>query len=116
SFRFNQHIADLASKTLNLKKLVSKFDPFPINGLGSCDTVKSKAIIARTNVGLLTSAIEYVEKKQKASSIYFEGSLNSYTYASDGASLYDVLNLYEDKSHLIRNSLIKRMNNLDDLE
>src|SRR5690554_2710118 len=77
SFRFNQHIADLASKTLNLKKLVSKFDPFPINGLGSCDTVKSKAIIARTNVGLLTSAIEYVVKKKKASSIYFEGSLSS---------------------------------------
>ena len=28
---------------------------------------------------------------------YFEGNINSYTYADDGASLYDILNLYNGK-------------------
>ncbi len=42
--------------------------------------------------------------------------INSYTYADEGASLYDVLNLYNHKRGLIRDKLIKKMANLDELE
>lgn len=48
--------------------------------------------------------------------IYFEGNINSYTYADDGASLYDVLNLYNGKNHLIKDKLIRSMKDLEDLE
>jgi superfamily I DNA/RNA helicase len=116
SFRFNSTIAHLASKTLDLKKLVIDFESFPIQGLGTCNTLETKAILARTNLGLLLNAIEYVVKDKNAAAIYFEGNLSSYTYAVDGASLFDVLNLFEDKKHLIKNVIIKRMHDLEDLE
>jgi superfamily I DNA/RNA helicase len=48
--------------------------------------------------------------------IYFEGNINSYTYADEGASLYDVLNLYNEKHHLIRDVMIKSMKDLEELE
>ena len=35
--------------------------------------------------------------KKYIKSIYFEGNIHSYTYADDGTSLYDVLNLYNNK-------------------
>jgi len=116
SFRFNQAIASLASQTLELKQMIIKHKAFPIIGKGSNDKIQSKAIIARTNLGLLINAIEYVIEDKKANHIYFEGNINSYTYAEDGASLYDVLNLYEKKRHLIRDTLIKSMNDIEDLE
>ena len=106
SFRFNQHIADLASKTLEHKKKVTEFKPFPIKGLGNTNTKVTKAILARTNLGLLSAAIEYVIEQQNAQSVYFEGNISSYTYAEDGASLYDVLNLYQEKKHLIKSPIV----------
>jgi len=48
--------------------------------------------------------------------IYFEGNINSYTYADEGASLYDVLNLNNKAHHLIRDKLIKTMRNIEELE
>jgi|TARA_R100000479_G_scaffold51000_2_gene23956 superfamily I DNA/RNA helicase len=116
SFRFNQDIADLAKSTLDLKRNVVEYNAVSIQGKGNCDTIETKAILARTNLGLLVNAIEYVVEENKASKIYFEGNINSYTYAEDGASLYDVLNLYQEKRHLIRDVLIKGMKDIEDLE
>lgn len=116
SFRFNQDIADLAKCTLDLKKNIVEYNPVFIKGKGNCDTIETKAILARTNLGLLVNAIEYVVEENKASKIYFEGNISSYTYAEDGASLYDVLNLYQEKRHLIRDILIKGMKDIEDLE
>src|SRR5204863_7862484 len=48
--------------------------------------------------------------------IYFEGNISSYTYADEGASLYDVLNLYNSKHHLIKDKLIKAMKDIYELE
>lgn len=45
-----------------------------------------------------------------------EGNINSYTYADEGASLYDVLNLYNRKHQFIRDLLIRSMNDIEDLE
>src|SRR5207253_2895917 len=77
---------------------------------------KTKAVLARTNLGLLLEAIEYVSQKENRGPIYFEGNINSYTYADEGASLYDVLNLSNKKHSGIRDKLIRSMKDLPDLE
>lgn len=119
SFRFSQDIADLAMEVLKWKKefkLVPKDFEIQISGIGVPIKIKTKAIIGRTNIGLLKEAIEFVTEDKKANRIYFEGNINSYTYADEGASLYDVLNLYNNKRGLIRDKLIKSMMNIKDLE
>ena len=57
-----------------------------------------------------------MEGNVKNQRLYFEGNIHSYTYADDGASLYDVLNLYNYKFDYIRDKLIKQMKSLKDLE
>lgn len=116
SFRFNQITANLAIEILKWKNHVEEQNSFSIFGSGISDETVVKAVIARTNLGLLLKAIEYVTEKRKVKHIYFEGNINSYTYADDGASLYDVLNLYNNKRHLIRDKLIKEMKNINELE
>lgn len=116
SFRFSRDIADLAMKVLQWKKHINGAPAITISGKGTTDHVKSKAVIARTNLGLLLKAIEYVTEKKQVQHIYFEGNINSYTYADDGASLYDVLNLYNGKRQLIKDKLIREMKNLEELE
>ncbi len=117
SFRFAQDIAGLAMGVLQLKTHIDEhYQPITIQGKGSNKGVKSKAILARTNLGLLLKAIEFITEHKKVKDIYFEGNINSYTYADDGASLFDVLNLYNSKFSLIRDKLIKGMKDLDELE
>jgi len=115
SFRFGQDIANLAMDILQFKSNLEQFKPIPIKGHGTSKEHKSQAVLARTNLGLLLKAIEYVTEK-KVKHIYFEGNINSYTYADEGASLYDVLNLYNNKHHMIRDNLIKGMKNIEELE
>ncbi len=69
-----------------------------------------------TLVDLKTTPIEYVTENPKVKHIYFEGNINSYTYADEGASLYDVLHLYNEQHRLIKDKLISSMKNLDELE
>jgi superfamily I DNA/RNA helicase len=116
SFRFSQDIANLAMEVLKYKKHINEHQTIPITGKGNSKEIKTKAVLARTNLGLLLKAIEYVTEKKKIKHIYFEGNINSYTYADEGASLYDVLNLYNNKTHLIKDKLIKAMKDLDELE
>jgi F-box protein, helicase, 18 len=116
SFRFPQPIAELAEKILLWKTHLQEFKPITITGKGTSTTLVSKATIARSNLGLLLKAIEYISDHRNTKKIYFEGNIHSYTYADDGASLYDVLNLYNGKHHLIRDQLIKSMNDMTDLE
>ena len=116
SFRFSQDIANLAMDVLKLKQHIDLYQPLTITGKGNSKEIKTKAVLARTNLGLLLKAIEYVTEKNKVKHIYFEGNINSYTYADDGTSLYDVLNLYNKKFHLIKDKLIKAMKDLDELE
>lgn len=116
SFRFPQDIAGLAENILYWKNHLDSYKPVTIKGKGAHKTKKSTATIARTNLGLLLKAIEYVTNNKKAKHIYFEGNINSYTYADDGASLYDVLNLHNLNHDRIRDALIRSMANIDDLE
>jgi F-box protein, helicase, 18 len=116
SFRFGQDIANIAMEVLKFKTHLKQDSQVSISGMGKSKEKKTKAVLARTNLGLLLKAIQYVTEKEKVKHIYFEGNINSYTYADDGASLYDVLNLYNGKRHLIRDKLIKGMKDLVDLE
>lgn len=116
SFRFSQDIANLAMEVLKFKKHIGEHISIPMIGQGDCKAHKVKAIIARTNLGLLLKAIEYTTEKENIKQIYFEGNINSYTYADDGASLYDVLNLHNGKRNYIKDKLIHSMRDLDELE
>ena len=116
SFRFGQDVANLGMAILNWKNYLDDYEPLSIIGKGENKEHKTKAVLARTNLGLLLKAIEYVTEKKKINHIYFEGNINSYTYADEGASLYDVLNLYNGKRRFIRDKLIKEMKDLDELQ
>jgi len=116
SFRFNQQVAFLAAETIRLKRVIGK--PFEVNifGGGGSKTTKLKAVIARTNLGLLVEAIEHVSPPRAIRSLYFEGNFNAYTYAENGASLYDVLYLYNQEHQKIKDKLIRSMKTLADLK
>ncbi len=119
SFRFAQPIADLAMEILKFKNHISEepLKEVPIKGEGAASKEsKTKAVLARTNLGLLLKAIEYVTEKKKVKHIYFEGNINSYTYADEGASLYDVLNLYNGRHFQIKDAMIKSMKDLRELQ
>lgn len=119
SFRFSEPIAQLAKEVLYWKKTIDYIpEDFEINisGKGKVNAIKTKAVIARTNLGLLLKAIEYVTEKKHIKNIYFEGNINSYTYADEGTSLYDVLHLYNHKYRLIKDKLIKTMKDITELE
>jgi len=116
SFRFCHDIAKLAMEILSWKRHLQEVQPVTITGLGKPSHTKSKATLARTNLGLLIKAIKYITEHWDARYLYFEGNINSYTYADEGASLYDVLNLYNGKRDRIRDKLIKSMSNLEDLQ
>lgn len=116
SFRFGQDIANLAMETLRLKNLLTPHRPMTILGKGRDAKIKTNAVIARTNLGLLIKAIEYVTERKNIKHIYFEGNINSYTYADEGASLYDILSLYNANHDQIRDPIIRSMRDLEDLE
>ncbi|MBK9331453.1 MAG: ATP-dependent helicase [Ignavibacteria bacterium] len=118
SFRFGQDIADLAMSVLKRKDLLKSFTNTPISGEIAAienDNSKVTAILGRTNLGLLIKAIETVTENSKYTRLYFEGNINSYTYADEGASLYDVLHLYNGKRKLIRDKLLKTMKSMSEL-
>lgn len=116
SFRFPQSIAELAKAVLGWKHHFGEYKAIEINGNGRAAEAKSKAVIARTNLGLLLKAISYVTERKDLDKIYFEGNIYSYTYADEGASLYDVLNLYNGKRGAIKDKLIQSMNSLFELK
>jgi superfamily I DNA/RNA helicase len=116
SFRFTQDIANLATEILSWKNHLFECKPVAISGKGTGTKEASKATIARTNLGLLLNAIDYITDNSKVKHIYFEGNISSYTYADDGTSLYDVLSLYNGNRDRIRDQLVSSMNDLEELE
>jgi superfamily I DNA/RNA helicase len=105
----------LAIEILKWKNHFNKPLALTITGKGENKTGKTKAIIARTNLGLILKAIEFITENTKVKHIYFEGNINSYTYADNGTSLYDVLNLYNNKRAQIKDPMIKEMKSMGEL-
>lgn len=116
SFRFPQDIANLACEILKWKNLIAETKILPIKGSGGKSFNKLKATLARTNLGLLGKAFEFVNQSWRSQKLYFEGNVNSYLYAEDGASLFDVLNLYNHNHNMIKDALIKSFTDFSELE
>ena len=116
SFRFTQDIANLATGILSWKNHLFECPPVTITGKGPAKKEVVKATIARTNLGLLLNAIDFITDNNKVKHIYFEGNISSYTYADDGTSLYDVLSLHNGNRDRIRDELVGSMKDLEELE
>jgi superfamily I DNA/RNA helicase len=116
SFRFNEAVAFVAMQCLRWKRhLLPAFGGAQIVGAGGTPTGSSRAVLARTNLRLLQSAIDLMESGD-AKRLYFEGNLSSYTYAAEGASIYDVLNLFQEKTKSVHHPLIRQMADFEELE
>jgi len=116
SFRFNEEIAMVANKILSLKEHLQLAPSIKINGVGiPSDTNHSRAVLGRTNLKLLLSAILRWQEGN-LSKLFFEGNINSYTFADEGASLYDVLHLYNGRIGSIKDKLIAEMKSMKELE
>ncbi len=116
SFRFNDEIALIANKILGWKKLLQETTAVKIIGAGNhLPGNITKATLGRTNLGLLLNAITQWQQGQ-IKKIYFEGNINSYTFADEGASLYDILHLYNGKTDKIKDHLIAEMKDMKELQ
>lgn len=116
SFRFDDEVALVANKILAWKKHLQQPPSVKIIGAGSPSGIGfTKAVLGRTNLALLLNAISRWQQGQ-VKKLYFEGNINSYTFADEGASLYDVLNLYNGKTSSIKDKLIAEMKSMKDLE
>ena len=116
SFRFPQEIADLSMRALRLKKKFGMLkDIHQIKGLGTSSKCDSHAVLARTNLRLLDRAIEEVVVRG-TNRIHFEGDLNSYTYAAEGGSLYDILYLRLGHAHKVQNEFIRNFRSFHALQ
>lgn len=116
SFRFPSSIARLAMNILSWKELLTQQQTAAITGEGVVKALQSRATIARTNLGLLSKAIAYVSNPMLRGPLHFEGHLNSYLYAEEGASLYDVLNLSTGNRQGVRDALLSSMQDMGELE
>lgn len=116
SFRFPQDIANLALRVLEWKNLLYNHTILGIKGVGGKISNNLKATLARTNLGLMDKVFELITCSIKTPALYFEGNVNSYLYTDDGASLFDVLNLYQQNYDMIRDPLIKSFNDFSELE
>jgi len=116
SFRFDGEIAQLARHAVSWKRHLKIPSAIHITGAGKRGRVRTRAVIARTNTGLLVKAIELLIQRKEIGSVYFEGRIENYTYANDGASIYDVLNLYNNEKARVRDHMIASMKDMQELE
>ncbi len=116
SFRFDNEIASLAVRVLLWKRHLGTRPLISITGYGTSEELKTKAVLARTNTTLLIKAIELLIEKQQIQKVYFEGRFETYTYADEGASIYDVLNLYLNNRAFIKDPLVAAMADMAELE
>lgn len=110
SFRFGENIAKYSNKILKLKgenvKIVG--DKTIKDKVGKIDFSKRFAVIARTNAGVLSRALNLIGKGKK---IYFIGGLKNY----DFYKAKDVEHLYHGRIDRIKNMSILKYNNFKEL-
>jgi superfamily I DNA/RNA helicase len=116
SFRFDEEVALVANKILAWKKHLDQPAAVKLVGAGtSGELIHTKATLGRTNLSLLLNAIAQWQQGE-IKSVYFEGNISSYTFADEGASLYDILNLHNGKPDKIKDKLIASMRTMKELE
>lgn len=115
SFRFGAIIAETANTILSWKRLVGITVNEKVEGVGTKQDIKSRAILGRGNLSILVDAITKLIIKKSIKSIFFEGRFENYTISEQGSSLYDVLHLYNGRTSSIRDPLIASMLSLAEL-
>lgn len=110
SFRFGKNIAKIANKVLHKKNETHKLIGFDkINDkIGRVDFQKRFAVIARTNAGVLSRAINLIGKDKK---LYFMGGINNYEFYK----AKDVEHLYHNRMDLINNTDLLKYKSFKDL-
>ncbi len=116
SYRFNQEVAELARSVLSTKNHIEYTVVPDIKGQGQATAEKVNATLGRTNGAILVDVIEKLVDTETIKSVYFEGHFQSYTYADEGGSVYDVLNLYLGNYGAIRNPMVKQFNDFLELQ
>ncbi|MCA6431441.1 MAG: AAA family ATPase [Cytophagales bacterium] len=122
SFRFKEGIASEANRILAWKKSLGlSFHTPPLVGVRGAypDPFPEKTsygIVARTNSGLLRSAIYLLSNNDPCmDSITFEGNFKSYAFGDRGFSVYDVLNCFLGDRTKINSPLIQNVGGFDQL-
>jgi superfamily I DNA/RNA helicase len=115
SFRFGNDIARLARAILGLKSLFMQAPNTRLTGVDSHKQVETRAFIARTNAVLLSKAIDMAIHHDDIRNIYFEGGLASYIFSQSGTSIYDLVNLYDQRKTEIKDPMIMSMPSFDHL-
>lgn len=119
SFRFEQNIADLAIKIIKWKKdlfIDKSVEDFNILGCGALDKVKSKAVIARTNVGLISNAIEEVVLRKRFKKPYFEGGFKGYSINAMYSPINDIKAIEKRKYDKIKTARLKDIKTILELK
>lgn len=116
SFRFDDEVALVANKILGWKKILDLPPAVKLTGAGEPgELIRTRATLGRTNLSLLVNAIAQWQHGE-IKKVFFEGNISSYTFADEGASLFDVLNLYNGKPEKIRDKLLGTMKSMKELE
>ncbi|REE02196.1 UvrD-helicase domain-containing protein [Marinoscillum furvescens] len=117
SYRFDRSIGDLAKAILTTKHHMDASANVPdITGAGGGKADGSRATLGRSNLAIIVDAIEQLIEHETIESVYFEGHFNSYTYADEGGSVFDVLNLYLGNRKGIRDPQMKAFQDFSQLE
>ncbi len=103
SFRCPVSVTDYAKEVIGWKKHVfpnfdvSDFEMFPRsiyqNNEEKNNQQKTHAVIARTHLGLIQTAIEWLFESKKVNSVAFEGDFEQYLKLDDGSSISQLVNL-----------------------
>lgn len=113
SFRFKQDVASLCNRILKTKETYLGInDGLEVIGSGQNNSLKTKAVISRTNSKLLSEVLNYLGMVDK---IYIEGGLSSILRA-DGFSVYDLLSLFCNKRDKINSKFIKTFKTFEHLQ
>ena len=105
SYRFGEKTANVASRLLDYKSKITKCAKFPIKGLKSIDdevytltpaifNTNHRAILHRTVMGTIATAIQYIDKK-----IFWVGKIKAYSLDA----LLDVFYLKHDNKDKVKN-------------
>ncbi len=117
SFRFPAEIAALASEALSWKKkLQPDAVPIQLQGAGKLPTtIGSRALLARTNMTLIAAALNQLDTNN-GQRLWFEGGFQSYTFASNGYSLHEIMLLRYGMRSKIRDPLLLALGSYDALQ
>lgn len=113
SFRFDSGIADLAMRVIGWKvSLLKQMDlvDFKIIGSGTAGEVKTRAVIARTNLQLIIQAINDMVR-DTVKRPYFEGGFSGYSINAMFNIIKDLLDILKGKKSVRKTPALKNVEN-----